>query len=113
MCCFLTWVIALLILKCIGPKYVGVLSGYPYQKEGCKANTGRSVLAFSSFMIIILAIVMVTKGLADLQYASDTIDMTNLDVIKIHDEFVLLTTNMKNVSRRATPIRDQLVIILE
>jgi hypothetical protein len=112
-CCFVTWALALLILKCIGPKYVGVFSGYPFQKEGCKANTGRSILAFSSLMIIILAIIMGTKGLAELQYASDTVEMTNLDVIKIHDELVTLTANMKNISRRATPIRDQLVTILE
>jgi hypothetical protein len=112
-CCFVMWGIALLILKCVGPRFVGVLSGYPFQKEGCKATTGRTLLAFSSLMIIILAIIMVAKGLADLQYVSDTVEMTNLDVIKIHDELITLTTNMKNVSRRATPIRDQLVAILE
>jgi hypothetical protein len=111
-CCFVMWALALLILKCIGPKHVGVLSGYPFQQDGCKATTGRSVLAFSSFMIIILTIVMATKGLAELQFASDTVDLTNLDVIKIHDELRTLSTNIKNVSRLATPIRDQLVTIL-
>jgi hypothetical protein len=112
-CCFVTWAFALLILKCIGPKHVGVLSGYPYQKEGCKATAGRSTLATSSLLIIILAIVMVTKGLADLQYTSDIIDMTNQDAIKIHDELQALTTNLKDVSRRAAPVRDQLVSILQ
>ncbi|KAG7338841.1 hypothetical protein IV203_012789 [Nitzschia inconspicua] len=111
-CCFVTWAIAILILKCIGPKHVGVFSGYPYQKEGCKATAGRSTLAFSSFIMIILTIILVTNGLSELQYTSDTVRATNNDVIKIHDEFQVLATNLKDVSRRANPVRDQLMSIL-
>jgi hypothetical protein len=109
---FTVWGVAILILKCIGPRHVGVLSGYPYSQEGCKTTAGRSTLSFSALTIIILAIVCVSKGLTELQGTTDTIDMTNQDAIKIHDEFQALTENLKLVSRKAAPVRDQLVGIL-
>ncbi|KAL3929304.1 MAG: hypothetical protein SGARI_004787, partial [Bacillariaceae sp.] len=109
---FTVWGGAVLILKCIGPRHVGVLSGYPYSQEGCKTTAGRTTLSFSALSIIILAIVVVTKGLTELQGTSDTLDMTNQDAIKIHDEFQALVENLKLVSRKATPVRDQLVAIL-
>ena len=109
---FTVWGGAILILKCIGPRHVGVLSGYPYSREGCKTTAGRTTLSFSALSIIVLAIVVVTKGLTELQGTSDTVDMTNQDAIKIHDEFQALVDNLKVVSRQATPVRDQLVTIL-
>mmetsp|Transcript_4514 Transcript_4514/g.8330 ORF Transcript_4514/g.8330 Transcript_4514/m.8330 type:complete len:558 (-) Transcript_4514:63-1736(-) len=110
---FVVWGFILLLFKCIGPKHLGILSGFPFQKDGCKANLGRSTLLFSSFSIILLAILLVAKGLTELQTTSDTIDMTNQDVIKIHDEFSSLAQYLKDVSRAATPVRDELVNILQ
>jgi hypothetical protein len=109
---FVVWGFVLVVFKCIPPKFIGVLSGYPYKKEGCKATSGRLLLGFSSLSIILLAIIMVTKGLSELQYASDVVDHTNQDVTKIHDELTNLSTYLKEISRQVTPVRDQLVSIL-
>ena len=38
---FVCWGIIIGILKCVGPRHVGVFAGYPYKKESWKSNTGR------------------------------------------------------------------------
>lgn len=109
---FTAWGLLILLFKCIGPKYLGVFSGYPYQQDGCKAQTGRIIFTFSACMVLIFSILVVTKGLTPLENTIETIDATNQDVIKITDEFTEIVANLQAVSREATPVRDQVVDFL-
>lgn len=112
MCIFTAWGLLLLLFKCLGPVHVGVFSGYPYQRDGFGAKAGRSIFGFSALIVIVFSILLTAKGLTKLQDTTDTIDATNQDVIKIHDEFVAISSNLKTISRQATPVRDQLVEFL-
>lgn len=103
----------LCLFKIIGPKYLGVLSGFPFQQEGHKSRAGRVTLIFSSISVIVLAILVVTKGLTELQTTADTISMTNQDVITIHREFTDIANNLRSITERAVPVRDQLVTYLQ
>lgn len=109
---FSVWGLLLLLFKCLGPANLGILSGYPYQKEGIASRVGRFIFLISALMVMIFSILAVIKGLTKLEDTTDTIDLTNQDVIKIHDEFLSVTASLKTVSRQATPVRDQLVEFL-
>ena len=109
---FVCWCIILGILKCVGPRHVGVFAGYPYKKESWKSNTGRIILSMSSFMIMICTILLVTKGLHELQGLSDTIQYTNNDVQSIEIEVLSIVDNIRVVSSKAKPIRDELIDFL-
>jgi hypothetical protein len=110
---FTVWGCLLLLFKCLGPKHLGVFSGHPYRRQGAKATTGRIIFLISSIIVMIFSILVVTKGLTQLDNTTDTIDATNQDVIKIHDEFVDISTSLKRVSLEATPVRDELVNFLK
>lgn len=58
------------------------------------------------------SMILVGKGLTKLQDTADTIDATNQDIMKIHDEFVGITANLNTVSRDVMPMRDELVDFL-
>ena len=92
---------------------MGVFSGYPYREQGTKSTTGRIVFATSAVLVILFSILAVTQGLMKLQDTANNFDLTNQDIIKIHDEFVGISGNLKQVSREATPVRDQLVKFLK
>jgi len=92
---------------------MGVFSGHPFQQEGRFASTGRGVFAFSSVMVLIFSILMITKGLKGLQSTADMVDATNEDVIAITKEFRSISNNLQLVSREATPVRDELVSFLQ
>jgi hypothetical protein len=109
---FVCWCIIIGILKCIGPRHVGVFAGFPYKKESWKSNVGRIVLSFSSLMVMICTILLVTKGLHELQGLSDTIQLTNNDVQSIETEVLNTVTNIRVVSAKAKPIRDELIDFL-
>jgi hypothetical protein len=110
---FTVWGLLLLLFKCLGPKHLGVFSGHPFRKHGTFATVGRSIFAFSSLMVMIFSILLVTKGLTELQTTVDTADATNQDVMKISTEFMGISTNLKEVARAATPVRDELVDFLK
>lgn len=110
---FIVWGLLLLLFKCLGPKRMGVFSGHPYQREGGFATAGRVTFLVSYVLVFIFSILLVTKGISQVQATSDTIDATNQDIIKIHDEFVGISTNLKDVADAATPVRDGLVKFLE
>jgi hypothetical protein len=110
---FTVWGLLLLLFKCLGRKRMGVFSGHPYQREGPIATTGRVTFLISYMFVFIFSILLVTKGISQVQATSDTIDATNQDIIKIHDEFVGISTNLKDVADAATPVRDGLVKFLE
>lgn len=90
-----------------------VFSGHPFRSESTFSTIARSIFAFSSVMVIIFSIVCVTQGLTEVQTTADQVDATNHDVMKIHDEFVRISTSLNGVSRAATPVRDQLVSFLK
>mmetsp|Transcript_1347 Transcript_1347/g.1877 ORF Transcript_1347/g.1877 Transcript_1347/m.1877 type:complete len:559 (-) Transcript_1347:99-1775(-) len=110
---FTVWGFLIMLFKCIGPKYMGVFSGHPYREAGAFAATGRIIFGLSSLMVMIFSILAVTKGLKNLDLTTDEIEATNTDVLKIHDEFVGISTNLKQVAREATPVRDELVDFLK
>jgi hypothetical protein len=109
---FTVWGLLILLFKCLGPFRVGVFSGFPYQRDGWASRTGRGLFLFSGLIVMIFSILIVTKGLTQVQNTTDIIDATNQDVMKIQSEFSDLTTNLKNVARDAMPIRDELVAFL-
>eukprot|EP00529_Nitzschia_sp_RCC80_P010694 CAMPEP_0113509838 /NCGR_PEP_ID=MMETSP0014_2-20120614/37798_1 /TAXON_ID=2857 /ORGANISM="Nitzschia sp." /LENGTH=624 /DNA_ID=CAMNT_0000405713 /DNA_START=279 /DNA_END=2150 /DNA_ORIENTATION=- /assembly_acc=CAM_ASM_000159 len=111
---FVVWMMYIVVLKCIGPKLVGVFSGYPYVKDGRRPQVicGRLILVLSSLSIIICSIVLVTKGLTELQYTTDTIVATNNEIKLIHEESSILVSNIDEVSSRALPVRNELVEFL-
>ena len=92
---------------------MGVFAGHPYKEHGCYSAFGRITFLISVILVFIFSILAITKGLTHLQYTVDTIDATNQDAIKIHDELVLISGNLKSVSHDATPVRDQLVRFLQ
>jgi hypothetical protein len=110
---FTVWGLILLLFKCIGPKHMGVFSGHPYRESGGYALTGRIIFALSAFMVMLFSILAVTQGLQNLDLTADEIVATNVDVIKIHDEFVGISDNLKRVAREAAPVRDELVVFLK
>lgn len=110
---FTVWGMLLLLFKCLGKKRMGVFSGHPYQQEGGFATAGRVTFLISYMLVFIFSILLVTKGVSQVQSTADTIDSTNQDIIKIHDEFVMISTNLKVVADAATPVRDGLVKFLE
>jgi hypothetical protein len=110
---FLFWAIIIFILKCIGPKHVGVLAGFPFREEGKKSVTGRMILSVSAWMMIVATIVLITKGLTELQSLSDTVGMTNYDIKMIEQEVQQIVTTLQVVSAKTSPIRDELVDFLK
>lgn len=110
---FLVWTFIICLLKCIGPRYVGVLSGFPFKREGYKSRTGRVTLIFSCLSIIVLAVLVVVKGLAELQITSDTIALTSADVTAISTELGSIVDHLRNVTEWITPVRDSLVTVLQ
>jgi len=110
---FVFWAIIIFILKCIGPKHVGVLAGFPFREEGQKSVAGRMILSVSAWMMIAATIVLITKGLTELQSLSDTVGMTNYDIKMIEKEVQQIVTTLQVVSAKTTPIRDELVDFLK
>jgi hypothetical protein len=110
---FTVWGLILMLLKCLGPFYVGVFSGYPYQYEGCASRTGRGLFLFSSMMVMLFSILAISQGLTGLHDTTDTIDAANQDVVKIQTEFQELVSVLDSKARSALPIRDQLVSLLK
>lgn len=110
---FVFWGIIIFILKCIGPKHVGVLAGFPFREEGQKSVAGRMILSVSAWMMIAATIVLITKGLTELQSLSDTVGMTNYDIKMIEKEVQQIVTTLQVVSAKTTPIRDELVDFLK
>lgn len=110
---FFFWAIVIFILKCIGPKRVGVLAGFPFRQEGKKSVAGRMILSVSAWMMIAATIVLITKGLTELQSLSDTVGMTNYDIKMIEKEVQQIVTTLQVVSAKTTPIRDELVDFLK
>jgi hypothetical protein len=110
---FTVWGLLLLLFKCLGRKRMGVFSGHPYKREGGFATAGRVTFLISYVLVFIFSILLVTKGISQVQNTSDTVDATNQDIIKIHGEFVGISANLKDVANEATPVRDELVKFLE
>eukprot|EP00533_Pseudo-nitzschia_delicatissima_P008040 CAMPEP_0116084042 /NCGR_PEP_ID=MMETSP0327-20121206/3592_1 /TAXON_ID=44447 /ORGANISM="Pseudo-nitzschia delicatissima, Strain B596" /LENGTH=629 /DNA_ID=CAMNT_0003574963 /DNA_START=323 /DNA_END=2212 /DNA_ORIENTATION=- len=110
---FVFWGIAIFVLKCLGPKHVGMLAGFPYREEGKRSVFGRMTLSVSAWMMIVSTIVLITKGLTEMQSLSDTVDMTNYDIQIIEREIQQIVTTLQVVAAKTTPIRDELVDFLK
>mmetsp|Transcript_19053 Transcript_19053/g.39261 ORF Transcript_19053/g.39261 Transcript_19053/m.39261 type:complete len:742 (-) Transcript_19053:417-2642(-) len=110
---FVFWGIVIAILKCIGPKHVGFLAGFPFREEGRKSVAGRVTLSVSAWMMMIATIVLITKGLTELQALSDTVGMTNFDIQLIERDVQQIVTTLQVVSAKTLPIRDELVDFLK
>jgi hypothetical protein len=114
---FVVWGLMLLLLKCRRcsgepDKVEGrgrLLAGYPYEKESKQSHCGRFLVLISSLSIIISAVLLITQGLTELQYTTDTITHTNTEIINIHDESIRILNNLVDVSSRAIPIRQELI----
>ena len=110
---FVFWGIAIFVLKCLGPRHVGVLAGFPFQREGKKSLMGRMTLSVSAWMMIVATIVLITKGLTEMQALSDTAGMVNYDMQIIEREVQQIVTTLQVVAAKTTPIRDELVDFLK
>mmetsp|Transcript_3085 Transcript_3085/g.8361 ORF Transcript_3085/g.8361 Transcript_3085/m.8361 type:complete len:720 (+) Transcript_3085:382-2541(+) len=110
---FAFWGIVIWILKCIGPNHVGVLAGFPFREEGRKSLMGRMILGLSSWIVIAATIVLITKGMTELQSLSDTIDITVTDIQLIESDVKDIVTTLQVVSAKTKPIRDELVDFLK
>ena len=110
---FTAWLLQILLFKFLGPSKVGVFSGYPYEDDSPFSRCGRFTYCISSLLVLIFSIVFISDGLNSLQITADTIDAVNQDVVKIHDEFTGITTNLKMIGTDATPIRDELKDFLQ
>lgn len=109
---FTAWGWVILFLKCLGPFYVGVFSGYPYQDDNCTSRTGRGMFLFSSLMVILFSILATTQGLTKLENTAGTVDATNQDVIKIRNELSDIVTVMRSQAHDALPVRDEIIDFL-
>lgn len=110
---FTFWAISLCVLKKMGPRQVGFMAGFPFQKEGKKSACGRVVLSVSAWMMIISTIVLITKGLPKLQRWSDTVAMVTYDIQLVETEVQSIVTTLLVVSAKTSPIRDELVDFLK
>jgi len=110
---FVAWILLLILFKCIGPRHVGVLAGFPFREEGKKSVMGRMTLSVSAWMMIGATVFMITKGLVELQSLSDVIGMTANDIQLIEVEVQQIVTTLLVVSAKTTPIRDELVDFLK
>ena len=110
---FIFWGIWIFLFKCMGPTYVGVLAGFPFQREGKKSLMGRMTLSVSAWMMIVATIVLITKGLTEIQALSDTVGMVNYDMQIIEREVQQIVTTLQVVAAKTTPIRDELVDFLK
>ena len=111
---FVSWGIVIIILKCIGPKDVGVLAGFPYREEGKNSMDGRIVLSISAWMMMVSTIVLVSKGLAELQGLADTTGIINNDIIQFFEVEVQSVVETLSVANRKTkPLLDDLSDIFE
>ncbi len=110
---FVLWGIGIFVLKCLGPKHVGMFAGFPYREEGKKSVIGRMTLSVSAWMMIVATIVLITKGLTEMQILSDTVDTTNYDIIVVEREIQQIVTTLQVVAAKAAPIRDELVDFLK
>lgn len=110
---FSVWGFIILLFKCLGRKRVGFLSGHPFAQNGWKEFLGRCLFLFSAIVVLIFSILLVTKGITGLEMTRDTVTAVNDDVIKIHEELLGTSTNLRTVARAATPVRDQLVEFLK
>ena len=107
------WSLAILILKCVGPNHVGFLSGFPFREEGRRSSWGRTVLSISCWTMIVATIVMITKGLPELQKLSDTLTVATLEVKTVEFDVSQIVTTLQVVSAKTAPIRDELVDFLK
>lgn len=103
---FTCWLLFVSLLKWLGQERVGMFAGYPYQHRNSKrAMRGRSIYAFSSLMILIFSILLMTEGLKKLQGSVDTIEAANQEIISIHDEFLVTIWRLKDAGSNADNIR--------
>lgn len=109
---FTFWLLLLVALKWLGPKQVGVLAGFPYKKESWKSISGRCVLSGSAIMMIVCTIILVTKGLTELQGVSNKVAVVTRDAQKIEAEMETIITNLRTNSEQAKPIKNAIVDFL-
>merc|ERR1719162_11727 len=109
---FTFWLLLLAVLKWLGPKHVGVLAGFPYKKESWKSISGRCVLSGSAIMMIVCTIILVTKGLTELQGVSNKVAVVTRDAQKIEAEMETIITNLRTNSEQAKPIKNAIVDFL-
>jgi hypothetical protein len=105
---FTTWLLFIWLLKLLGPERVGVLAGHPYEDTSRYTGAGRIVYAFSALMVLLFSVLFITEGLNNLQATTDTIDATNQDIISMHDQFLVITENLKNTGGDAESMRNEL-----
>lgn len=110
---FVLWGIIIFILKCIGPKHVGFLAGFPFREEGKRSLIGRLTLCVGAWTMIVATIVLITKGLTEMQALSDTVGFTADEIQMIEREVGQIVTTLQVVSAKTTPIRDELVDFLK
>jgi hypothetical protein len=70
-------------------------------------------LSVSAWTMIVATIVLITKGLTEMQSLSDTVGMTNFDIKIVGREIQQIVTTIQVVSAKAEPIRDELVDFLK
>ncbi|VEU40995.1 unnamed protein product [Pseudo-nitzschia multistriata] len=110
---FFFWGIAIGIFKCIGPKHVGFLAGFPFQVEGKKSAAGRVVFSVGAWMMIVSTIFLISLGLPRMQYLSDSIAFTADEIQIVEKEVKYIVTTLLVVSAKTKPIRDELVDFLK
>jgi hypothetical protein len=106
---FLVWLILLLVFKCLGKK-VGFLSGARMMDPGTRGsctrpNKIRFFFCLSTVLAIVFAILLETKGLANLRNTTNSIQQSNDHVAYILEQFQGIANNIRAVGVTANQTR--------
>jgi hypothetical protein len=110
---FLVWLILLSVLKCLGER-VGFFSGARMMDPGTRKDTGgctrrpskiRIIFCLSTVIVIVFAVVLETKGLADLRNTTNSLEQSNSEVAFILQEFQTIANNIRSIGASANQTR--------
>jgi len=113
-CLFSVWAVVLLVLKCLGRRQVGFMSGAPFTQYDAPSlvKSVRYTFAASAFMVLLFSILLVSKGTTQLQTAAETFDDSNQEVASISSSLAELSKALQTEAQAAIGLRDDLVSFL-
>jgi hypothetical protein len=109
---FSLWGLVVLVFKCLGSKRVGFLSGHGFSLKSKSSATVRGVFLFSNLMVLLFSILLVTRGVTELQSTVTTFDESNQEIVRIQQGLSTISRNLQTTANDAIAIRDDLVAFL-
>mmetsp|Transcript_7519 Transcript_7519/g.17226 ORF Transcript_7519/g.17226 Transcript_7519/m.17226 type:complete len:524 (-) Transcript_7519:455-2026(-) len=114
---FFTWLLALSIMRCLGPRRVGFFSGARMSKPPHVVDYPRPFRVRTAFMLAallfyIFSILMATKGAKNFQDTVIIASDSNDEVKVLLQEAEVITTSLQEVGQSSGEIRDGLVASL-